>query len=522
MKSMVLSRTLLLAELLFLLVPSQQHEEPRADASAEGSCAALPHDFVDPCRDRHASCADWAAEGECARNPNYMSAQCARSCGTCRGGAAAEAPPVAARCGDADARCATWALAGECWKNPSYMTAACRASCWECVDAAEERRAGVAEDVVARKVAYGEVRAGAEQAARDDEGVAAALVEMERYAKHALTAPSVAAKARERCRNAFPRCAAWAAGGMCPPHGATAATTTTDGAAGRESAAVFMMNACPLACRRCEELARFHRCAGRRHPRARPAFRPGELGAFFEGHRAAGDASFASRPTADREERRNDPYVAVFRNFLSGEEVDRLRALGSASAAGAAASSAGEGPFQKTARVRHVRCREGLCEGEEIYQRILRRISSLATVAASHLEPLEFVHRRETDDPPPGTALRHNYEASGRWLPAGPRVLSLFVFLADDDGRDEGGGKGGGGIGFPYLDWLRVRPNKGAAVLWPNVRDDAASREPLTAYEHFPGKGGSGESLVGVMVSVMLYNWTDANVRRCTSSFADS
>ena len=35
------------------------------------------------CADRDENCAAWSESGECARNPEYMEANCAASCGTC-------------------------------------------------------------------------------------------------------------------------------------------------------------------------------------------------------------------------------------------------------------------------------------------------------------------------------------------------------------------------------------------------------------------------------------------------------
>jgi hypothetical protein len=114
-------------------------------------------------------------------------------------------------------------------------------------------------------------------------------------------------------------------------------------------------------------------------------------------------------------------------------------------------------------------------------------------------------------------SLQHNFEVGSSWKPAGPRVLSLSLFLwtvSDDDGNESGGG----GIGFPYLDWLYVRPRKGTAVLWTNVREDDLIKPDLSMrFEYMPVQNGGGgeESVVVSTVHVHLYNWTDANMRGC-------
>ena len=74
------------------------------------------------------SCPIWATQGECQANPNYMFANCARSCGSCKpivkiiseddtdkDNAIAIAKSA---CVDIDERCPKWSEAGECSHNP--------------------------------------------------------------------------------------------------------------------------------------------------------------------------------------------------------------------------------------------------------------------------------------------------------------------------------------------------------------------------------------------------------------------
>ena len=362
-----------------------------------------------------------------------------------------------------------------------------------------------------KKVAFLEVDAGKAQLVRptdgrDRERVLLAIRRMEDYARRRMTEPSVSRETRRRCRNEFRMCAEWASRGMCRPPGYVQDEDEYD--AGRDDV-VFMMNNCPLACRMCEEIETFHKCAGRRHPWARASFQNGELHSFFENERTSsridgvGDESewkkydplFVSYPDPKTEHAREDPYVVVFRKFLSDEEADRLVSL---------ASKIGWAP--KDASFQRARCHDRVeCHDDEIHARILERTSSLVNATASHLEPMEFV-RFDSED---RAAPHHHFETNGLWKPAGPRVLSLFLFLSDV--HDE---RGGGGIGFPRLDWLFVRPKKGMAVLWPNVRnDDVWEMDPWMSVEHFPV--GEGGTKYGAYLHVRLYNWTDANMRGC-------
>ena len=145
------------------------------------------------------------------------------------------------------------------------------------------------------------------------------------------------------------------------------------------------------------------------------------------------------------------------------------------------------------------------------------RISSLVDVNVSYVEPIEMIQFQPPKQPNATTRLEHNFEVSSLWKPAGPRVLSLFIFLSDFNNHDE---DQSGGLGFPYLDWLSIKPQKGMAVLWPNVRsDDLWQLDPLTKFEYFPFQdngGGSNNVHFGAMSHVRLYNYTDAYLRGCT------
>merc|ERR1719348_2650221 len=89
------------------------------------------------CVDKEANCEAWADSGECEKNPDYMTLNCAKSCGKCHGDKkTTEDPKVTTKppvnCFDKDDKCQTWADAGECEKNPDWMTPNCPKSCGKC------------------------------------------------------------------------------------------------------------------------------------------------------------------------------------------------------------------------------------------------------------------------------------------------------------------------------------------------------------------------------------------------------
>ncbi|KAK6644309.1 hypothetical protein RUM43_000576 [Polyplax serrata] len=73
------------------------------------------------CEDNHRFCSYWSRRGECSKNPNWMLANCKKSCNQC-----------AKKCNNYNKDCEFWAKIGECTKNPSYMTIYCAQSCNTC------------------------------------------------------------------------------------------------------------------------------------------------------------------------------------------------------------------------------------------------------------------------------------------------------------------------------------------------------------------------------------------------------
>jgi len=105
---------------------------PAVGGAATAAAAGVTLD----CQDENASCPAWASSGECEKNPVYLHAKCAKSCGVCDGAANAKAPAAGAAtggpCVDKQAECPVWAAQGECETNPGYANAHCPLSCKQC------------------------------------------------------------------------------------------------------------------------------------------------------------------------------------------------------------------------------------------------------------------------------------------------------------------------------------------------------------------------------------------------------
>ena len=339
----------------------------------------------------------------------------------------------------------------------------------------------------------------------EHENIRNTIAQMETYAKHTITSPNVHVKARERCRNEFRMCAEWASRGYCYPAGhPKQLTSQQDGGAHSGSKDVlFMMNMCPLACKMCEEIPSLA-CAGKRHPYAQPVMDENKgLNTYFEKlwKDAVDDRKsfFVSYPDSDKEENENDSYVVVLPDAVTKQEADALEFLSKAIGFSSDYIASCRGNRE---------CNAYKIAQDDTYKQIMERIATLANTTLDYLEPMEFFRHKANADR--SSVLKHNYDLSGVWKPAGPRVLSFLIFLSDQTSSK------GGQLGFPYLDWLYIQPKRGTIVLFPNVvNENVWEMDPLTSYEYF-GLDAEGEDVFVATVNVRLHNWTDANYRGCT------
>ena len=492
--------------------------------------STLPEDFIDPCQDSNSNCLTWSQEGECNDNKNYMVEFCPRSCGSCRPIQSLQKEETITtttdesesntNCIDSRIECPQWAGGGECFINPTFMLKACRYSCWKCVNIPKDRERGIDERITANKELYSKMNVGKNQVVfrqhdnddslkqKLDVPIFETLLSMEKYAKTVIADPNVPKKVRERCSNHHRMCAIWAAQGKCIPYGHDERHERED-IFGKESV-IFMMNMCPLACQMCHETILFHQCSGKRLPWEKASFDSASqsINSFFERIDPRFEPTFVSRPDKDEESSKGDPYVVLLRNFLSIDEADALKSLPSSTATG--------GDLHTVANRVVASCaNDNDCSQNETYKTIMDRISTLMDVDANHLEPIEIIQFNQHNT---NAQLKHNYEIRSLWMPAGPRLISIFIFLSDVSSTDEQ--QGIGGIGFPYLDWLSIKPRKGMAVIWPNVRNDDLWRpDPLTKFEYHSilESAEVGTSVhFGAMSHVRLYNYTDAYLRGCT------
>jgi hypothetical protein len=399
----------------------------------------------------------------------------------------------------------------------------------------------------------------------DHENVKSTIRQMEYYAKHKT--PTFDTRTRNRCGNQYELCAEWASQGLCQYYSSIPLGDDDDddddkindiekiinieddnkhnnwSGSTEKHEILFMMNACPLACKMCHELPTFHKCSGRRHPNSKALFQPDQLNSFLAESSTSDEwakykpivVSYPHDVNKENVSKVDDPYVIMFKKFLTDDEVDHLYKLAATITKTSSTTSSSNTEASVELNVLKSCQYDERCNNNEVYHQIMTRIATLVNTSISHLEPMEVVnisysteqqqqqqqqYQQVNDDDT--TLLRHNFEVNSLWKPAGPRVLSLSIFLSNVSSNSSG--VSGGGIGFPDLDWLHIRPQKGSAVMWPNVKSyNLWKPEPLTTHELFPLTLSSSatnidddiDSVFVATFHVRLFNWTDADIRGC-------
>lgn len=182
-----------------------------------GSCAGVEEELKEAvtkattCEDHHAHCPEWADLGECDANAEMLR-YCAKSCNVC----VADAEPETEEedpCQDLHANCKFWSDHDECSKNPNYMTANCKKSCKTCEVRPKKVTPVVRDQSEAQRktIAFGTLQS---IAGSKKEEVEARLLKSIAYmqSKQVQELPE---ETRTNCRNRHELCALY--GNMCAP-----------------------------------------------------------------------------------------------------------------------------------------------------------------------------------------------------------------------------------------------------------------------------------------------------------------
>lgn len=329
-----------------------------------------------------------------------------------------------------------------------------------------------------RRFRYSEADWGADQSLGTTDAEKSKLyglvVAMDDYAFHNVTTYPLAK--RILCMNSRPDCISRAFDDEC------------------ENNLAFMMMECPLACRLCDKRDRYELCkdveptnpwvlANGLQLKLKHLQRQGQPELVYEGKEP------------------DDPWILKWDDFLSSRESDDLLALAKSLSWKESTPVAPMG-LKEVHNVRR-QSKSAFCAdcNDGAYQKLQKDLLSLLDTDLSYIEPFEFVHYRKMQS----FGMHHDVPLHDLWMPAGPRVLSIFLCLTDVPH--------GGAVGFPNLDWLMVPPKKGQLLVWSNVlNSDPRKRNAAMMSESLPVIEGDK---YGIHTWVRLYNYSQAEAMGC-------
>jgi len=164
-----------------------------------------------------------------------------------------------------------------------------------------------------------------------------------------------------------------------------------------------------------------------------------------------------------------DPWLIVFDSLLTPDECDRVyEEAGTNFQRSGELGSSSNGPMETQHRTSETSFCIEECHELEIVQSIRTKVFELFNyqIPENNYEFLQLVRYGE------GKYYREHHDSNEQYveMPMGPRILTFFFYLNEVEE--------GGETSFPRLD-VKVKPKKGRAVLWANMRDDDIHRNDL-------------------------------------------
>lgn len=146
----------------------------------------------------------------------------------------------------------------------------------------------------------------------------------------------------------------------------------------------------------------------------------------------------------------------------------------------------------------------GMCAERPIVRKIAERIANVTTVPVVNHEYFQVLRYHAGQFYRP----HHDLIEDQGHMPCGPRVLTLFIFLSSLE--DEHGGQ----TRFPELG-ISVSPQKGGALLWPNVlADDLGQMDRRTLHEALAPREGAVKYAINAWLH--LYDFRRPHAIGCT------
>mmetsp|Transcript_17716 Transcript_17716/g.35351 ORF Transcript_17716/g.35351 Transcript_17716/m.35351 type:complete len:539 (-) Transcript_17716:504-2120(-) len=430
--------------------------------------------------DLSSECAMKASNGYCNYDPEYMLEHCVASCLTDPTlgsiGYFEEGDQLDEECEDRHNlqredehyTCEEYVEDGECWKNPEYMLKNCAKSCVACIiDGTETFNIGVSQGLREEDISNNQ----------NIMNIVQVIAETDSYMKGVMLDREFDS-VRLTCRNKNKYCASLAAAGFCEAEYGD----DLGGNEGEESLYNFMMKECAPACQSCGLLYDEDLIWSCTPDTETNVFGEGDLNHFFK--RVVGEASFEgvivpeyyvnihSRPahpengkSPNEKNYHLGPWIVTLDGFLTDEECDRLKQLGSLE--GYARSELEDADAEDdTYRTSTNSWCQNECSEDPVAQKVIEKISNLTGIPDSFSEYLQLLKYV------PGQYYKehHDYGQGESDFVPGPRMITLFLYLNDVEE--------GGATRFTEISKgisVDIHPKKGTALIWPNVLD----RNPL-------------------------------------------
>jgi len=267
----------------------------------------------------------------------------------------------------------------------------------------------------------------------------------------------------------------------------------------------WMIVHCPKSCNQCELQDPKVRCVRKNLDMVQePVWSPGDLNKRFE---------FIMKEFPQYEPKALSsppgPWLIQLQNFVKPEEAKRLIALNRRSFA--RSTDQGQvnefGEMQKV--ISHSRTSSNSwcgqhCESDPLVASIYERIVNVTGVPKSNYESFQVLEYKK------GQFYRtHHDDSGGDTTPAGPRILTFFLYLSDVEK--------GGETDFPNIG-VRAKPKLGSAILWPSMQDSDPTKADMRMYHQaMPVKKGVKYA---ANAWIHLYDYRVPNLWGCTGSFS--
>ena len=178
------------------------------------------------------------------------------------------------------------------------------------------------------------------------------------------------------------------------------------------------------------------------------------------------------------------PWVITIDNFVQDVECKRLIKMGGVEGykrsedVGKELFDGTYDSVQSSSRTSHNAWCQYDCYEDPHAQNVMKRIELLTGIPEKNSENLQLLKYEVGQF----YKTHHDYIDNQEEFPAGPRLLTAFLYLSDVEA--------GGGTDFPGLG-ITVLPKKGRLLLWPSVKDrDPVAVDRRTSHQALPVEKG--------------------------------